>query len=94
MLASALASDSWHYTKIASKQLVGLLLVVFLKKELEDRLSVAEVNTVATGNLGFANKGAVGCHLKLDDTSMVFLDCHLAAFENMRDVSHLGRMLA
>lgn len=63
-LASALASESWHYTKIAAKQLVGLLLLVYVKKELEERISAVEMSTVATGTLGFANKGAVGCHLR------------------------------
>jgi len=61
----------------------GLLLMVFVR---EDHLnSVKRVHTVKikTGTGGItANKGSTAIRFNYDDTSFLFLNCHLAHGEN------------
>ena len=64
-LSAALASESWQLEKIATKQLVGILLLIYIKYDLVQHVKAVEAETVSTGNLGLGNKGAVGCHLRL-----------------------------
>ena len=62
-LSQAFASkDEAALQLIGAKQLVGLLLLVYARSP--DHIGACEMSTVATGNLGFANKGAVACHLR------------------------------
>ena len=74
------------YMCVASPQLVGLLLLVFVAPEKERRLAVTSVSTssVGTGLLGYiGNKGAVAVRIVLGDTlRLSFVNCHLAAFAN------------
>jgi len=72
------------YQCVASPQLIGMLLLVFVAPE----LAVGSVSTatVGTGLMGYGNKGAVGVRIVLGDTlRLTFIDCHLAAFANAVD---------
>ncbi|EIN14588.1 DNase I-like protein [Punctularia strigosozonata HHB-11173 SS5] len=83
------------YEKLASKQLVGMLIIVMVKKRL--RPSVIDVKTcsVGAGIMGLmGNKGATAVRITLapllsDSTSvptvLTFVNAHLAAFDEMVD---------
>ncbi|KZV67706.1 DNase I-like protein [Peniophora sp. CONT] len=79
------------YDKLASKQLVGMLLLVFVKKELRERFSVV-ANSLGAGLMGImGNKGAVSVRLTYRPTpsstpiALTFVDAHLAAFDEALD---------
>ena len=80
------------YLLVASRQLVGLFLCVFVHKSITPVIGLQEVrvSTVAIGkSLGpmrenrksalfnFGNKGAVGVHLQIGQTGIAFINAHL-----------------
>lgn len=68
------------YFSLPPKQLVGLLLCVYVRRALLPYLKESAITTVATGALGsLGNKGGVGVHLVLHRTSLCLLTAHLAA---------------
>ncbi|KAG5509144.1 hypothetical protein JKF63_06153 [Porcisia hertigi] len=73
-------TEASPYYAFPPKQLVGLLLCVFIRRPLLSAVTEFSVATVATGALGtMGNKGAVGLHLVLHRTSFCILTAHLAA---------------
>lgn len=63
-----------------SEQLVGLFAVMFVKSELRDSLRDVSVSTVKRGIGGmYGNKGALVARMVLGDTSICFINVHLAA---------------
>jgi inositol polyphosphate 5-phosphatase INPP5B/F len=78
--SSPAASAPTPYYAFPPKQLVGLLLCVFLRRPLLSAVSEFSIATVATGALGsMGNKGAVGLHLVLHRTAICIITAHLAA---------------
>ena len=69
------------YTKIAEKQLIGLLILIYASPEIAPSISSVSTTAVGTGLLGWmGNKGAVSVRLVLGETTrLVFIDCHMAA---------------
>ena len=68
------------YTVLHSENLVGLFSIVFVKSALLPRIRDATIYTIKTGLGGrYGNKGAIVSRFILDDSSMCFLNCHLAA---------------
>ncbi|KAI0254177.1 DNase I-like protein [Lactifluus subvellereus] len=77
--AVAFALPNTRYKLLYTKELVGLLSCVMVKeKELATTRDCA-AHTISRGVRGFGNKGAVAVRLLMDDTSLCFLNCHLAA---------------
>ncbi|KAH9999523.1 DNase I-like protein [Russula vinacea] len=78
--AVAFALPDERYKLLYAKELVGLLSCVMVKtKELAATRDCA-AHTISRGVGGrFGNKGAVAVRLLIDDTSLCFLNCHLAA---------------
>ncbi|KAH9600703.1 Endonuclease/exonuclease/phosphatase [Trypanosoma melophagium] len=75
-------SESLYYA-FPPKQLVGLLLCVYLRRSLLPYAQETSIMTVGTGALGsMGNKGAVGLHLVLHRTSLCLINAHLAAGQN------------
>ncbi|KNH07509.1 inositol/phosphatidylinositol phosphatase [Perkinsela sp. CCAP 1560/4] len=85
-------SITHSYLMVASRQLVGLFLCVFVHKSIRPDLDLHEldVSTVSIGkSLGpirenrksalfnFGNKGAIGVHLQFHGLSIVFVNAHL-----------------
>jgi hypothetical protein len=67
-----------RYNLIRVKDLVGIVLFVFAKDSIKDRISRIEYDTVKTGLAGtLGNKGAVVIKLCVDDSTFVFANCHL-----------------
>ncbi|RPB05596.1 DNase I-like protein [Choiromyces venosus 120613-1] len=86
--AHAQAAVPTGYICRASKQLIGLLLMVFVSPDLSPLVTSVSTAVVGTGvgvrATGFmGNKGGVGVRLVIGETlKLVLVDCHLAAFAN------------
>ncbi|KWU42743.1 DNase I-like protein [Rhodotorula sp. JG-1b] len=69
------------YTKLHSRQLVGGLILVYVRSDIAENVSAVTSTSLATGLMGvMANKGAVAVRLKYHDTPLTFVNSHLAAF--------------
>ncbi|KAJ3324931.1 hypothetical protein HDV06_005519 [Boothiomyces sp. JEL0866] len=74
------------YVKIASKQLVGMLILVYAPVKNVGIIQDVSAESIATGILGvMGNKGAVGVRLRILDSYYSFVNCHLAADANMTE---------
>ncbi|KAG8709688.1 hypothetical protein FRC08_018159 [Ceratobasidium sp. 394] len=71
-----------QYVKLTSKQLVGILIVVLIRKPILQLLAPSGVASsgAGVGILGtMGNKGGVALRLQIMDTVLVFVNAHLAA---------------
>lgn len=67
-------------TLVARESMVGLMIVVFAKHTVTRAINYVHQDQVKTGLAGLhGNKGALICRLLIDDTSLCFVNCHLAA---------------
>ncbi|OCF37836.1 type I inositol-1,4,5-trisphosphate 5-phosphatase 1 [Kwoniella heveanensis BCC8398] len=73
------------YAKIHSESLVGLFTCIFVKSSEKDSLRDLDITTVKRG-LGniYGNKGAIVSRLIMDDTSVCFINVHLAAGQSQK----------
>lgn len=66
------------YTKIHHFAMVGILIVAYCRDSVKSRIWNLTSSKVWTGFGGKAgNKGGVALRFDLDDTSIVFCNCHL-----------------
>ena len=69
-----------NYIFISSKNLVGVLLMVFASENVKNRITKVEYDTVKCGVMNkLGNKGAIIIRFRIDDTSICFINCHLEA---------------
>lgn len=69
-----------RYKLLYTKELVGLLSCVMIKTKEMSATRHCAAHTISRGvGNRFGNKGAVAVRLLIDDTSLCFLNCHLAA---------------
>ncbi|KAG5942768.1 hypothetical protein E4U53_007173 [Claviceps sorghi] len=81
------SSDLYHL--LQSTPLVGLFTCVFVKSSLRDRVRNVNAAEVKRGMGGLhGNKGAVAIRFKVDDTSLCFINCHLAAGQSHANSRH------
>ncbi|GAA5988375.1 hypothetical protein JCM10908_003536 [Rhodotorula pacifica] len=75
-------SGSGHsYNKLHSRQLVGGLILIYVRSDVRDLVSAVSSASLATGLMGvMANKGAVAIRLRYLHTPLTFVNSHLAAF--------------
>ncbi|BGP20914.1 hypothetical protein JCM10213_003541 [Rhodosporidiobolus nylandii] len=80
--AESVAGKEWgRYEKLHSRQLVGVLLLVYARSDILPHISDVSSASLATGLMGLvANKGGVGIRLRYKDTPLTFVNSHLAAF--------------
>ncbi|CAG8558372.1 3905_t:CDS:2 [Ambispora leptoticha] len=73
-------SNNCNYKLVRSENLVGLFTDVFIKESEWDRLKNIDVTKCKTGLGGYhGNKGAIATRFIYDDSSICFVNCHLAA---------------
>ncbi|KUI71276.1 hypothetical protein VM1G_06934 [Cytospora mali] len=73
-----MAGDLYHLLQTA--HMVGLFTCVFVKSDVRDRISNLSTAEVKRGMGGLhGNKGAIIIRFMIDDTSLCFFNCHLAA---------------
>ncbi|KAF0922184.1 hypothetical protein E2562_027782 [Oryza meyeriana var. granulata] len=74
------------YCLIASKQMVGLFLSVWVTKELVEHVGHLRVDCVGRGIMGWlGNKGCIAMSMTLHHTSICFVCSHLASGEKEGD---------
>lgn len=74
------ASTHYRYTEVQTSSLIGLFQCIFIR--LEERANMRDVHAinVKCGMKGhYGNKGALVTRFTLDDSSLCFVNCHLAA---------------
>ncbi|ADV22632.1 type I inositol-1,4,5-trisphosphate 5-phosphatase 1 [Cryptococcus gattii E566] len=73
------------YVKIHSESLVGLFTCIFVKQSEKDFLRDLDITTVKRGIGGiYGNKGAIVSRFVVDDTSICFINVHLAAGQSQK----------
>lgn len=79
--------DLYHLLHTAP--LVGLFTCIFVKADLRGRISNLSSNEVKRGLGGLhGNKGAIVVRFMVDDTSLCFINCHLAAGQSGANQRH------
>ncbi|KAH9000715.1 DNase I-like protein [Lactarius hatsudake] len=96
-ILAALGEKAEKYEKLASKQLVGILLIILVKKDMHICFAGARESSVASGVMGvMGNKGAVAIRLTYRPHPtpsapapipivLTFVNSHLAAFDDQLD---------
>ncbi|TFK29490.1 DNase I-like protein [Coprinopsis marcescibilis] len=89
---AALGEKASKYEKLSSKQLVGMLIVVIVKKSLQSCFSDVQAVAAGAGILGvMGNKGGTAIRVSFtapsatNVTILTFVNAHLAAFDEMVD---------
>lgn len=79
-VAAALPGD---YIKLATKHLVGVSLVVFVRKDKYTAIRQVRASSIGVGIMGVGgNKGGVAIRLRMYDSTIVFVNSHLAAHQS------------
>ncbi|KAJ2922908.1 hypothetical protein H1R20_g14166, partial [Candolleomyces eurysporus] len=93
---ASLGEKAEKYEKLTSKQLVGMLIVVIVKKTLKECFTDVKTTSAGAGILGvMGNKGATAVRLSFKapgstaPTTFTFVNAHLAAFDEMVDKRNL-----
>ncbi|XP_014627879.1 type IV inositol polyphosphate 5-phosphatase 9-like isoform X1 [Glycine soja] len=80
---------------IISKQMVGILISVWAKRELRPFIQHSSVSRVGCGIMGcLGNKGSVSVRFVLHETSFCFVCCHLASGGREGDEKHRNSNVA
>ncbi|KAK9672157.1 hypothetical protein RND81_12G080600 [Saponaria officinalis] len=68
------------FERVGSRQLAGLLIAIWVRKNLRMHVGDLDVAAVACGfGRTIGNKGGVGLRLRVHDRIICFVNCHLAA---------------
>lgn len=74
------SSAHYRYAEVHTSSLVGLFQCIFVRQEERPNLKDVSGTNVKCGMKGhYGNKGALVTRFTLDDSSLCFINCHLAA---------------
>ncbi|KAH9610805.1 hypothetical protein KSS87_023696 [Heliosperma pusillum] len=79
------SGNSQKYSLIVSKQMVGIYLTVWVKRELVQHISHLKTCLISRGIMGLGNKGCISVSMLLYSTSFCFICSHLASGEKEGD---------
>ena len=72
-----------RYVQVANKSLVGLALLVYVKRSLAEYVSDVVIEKIGVGIMGVGgNKGAVAVRMNVYDSRLCFVNSHLAAHQH------------
>nr|KJB42142.1 hypothetical protein B456_007G139100 [Gossypium raimondii] len=75
-----------RYSLVASKQMVGIFLTVWVKSDLRDDVHSMKVSCVGRGLMGYlGNKGSISISMCLHQTSFCFICSHLTSGQKEGD---------
>ncbi|KAJ0581438.1 putative endonuclease/exonuclease/phosphatase [Helianthus annuus] len=75
-----------RYCLVASKQMVGIYLTIWIKSDLRDNVRNMKVSCVGRGLMGYlGNKGSISISMTLHQTSFCFICCHLTSGQKEGD---------
>ncbi|KAG9315086.1 hypothetical protein JVU11DRAFT_4198 [Chiua virens] len=76
-------SELGPYVPLAKERMMGLYLAIYIHKDMRDLVEGFSKSAVTAGLIGgrVGNKGGVGISLKIDGSTFLFLNAHLAAHE-------------
>ncbi|XP_044485328.1 type I inositol polyphosphate 5-phosphatase 4-like [Mangifera indica] len=75
-----------RYCLVASKQMVGIFLTVWVKSDLRDNVCNMKVSCVGRGLMGYlGNKGSISISMSLHQTSFCFVCSHLTSGQKEGD---------
>ncbi|XP_022727859.1 type I inositol polyphosphate 5-phosphatase 4-like isoform X3 [Durio zibethinus] len=75
-----------RYCLVASKQMVGIFLTVWVKSDLRDDVGNMKVSCVGRGLMGYlGNKGSISISMSLHQTSFCFVCSHLTSGQKEGD---------
>ncbi|XP_023773225.1 type IV inositol polyphosphate 5-phosphatase 7 [Lactuca sativa] len=78
--------NSSYYCLVASKQMVGIYLTVWVKNDLRDDVRNMKVSCVGRGLMGYlGNKGSISISMSLHQTSFCFICSHLTSGQKEGD---------
>lgn len=80
LLSQLKAKFKENYIFIFNKNLVGILLLVYAKENIKNRITKVEYDSIKCGVMNkLGNKGAIIIRFRIDDSSLCFINCHLEA---------------
>ncbi|TXG63685.1 hypothetical protein EZV62_010679 [Acer yangbiense] len=80
------SSGNSRYCLVASKQMVGIFLTVWVKSDLRDNVRNMKVSCVGRGLMGYlGNKGSISISMSLHQTSFCFICSHLTSGQKEGD---------
>ncbi|CAJ1926124.1 unnamed protein product [Sphenostylis stenocarpa] len=75
-----------RYCLVASKQMVGIFLTIWVRSELKDHVRNMKVSCVGRGLMGYlGNKGSISVSMSLHETSFCFVCSHLTSGQKEGD---------
>ncbi|CAN8247665.1 unnamed protein product [Cochlearia groenlandica] len=78
--------NSSQYCLVASKQMVGIFLTIWVKSELREHVKNMKVSCVGRGLMGYlGNKGSISISMLLHQTSFCFVCTHLTSGQKEGD---------
>ncbi|XP_014756011.1 type I inositol polyphosphate 5-phosphatase 4 isoform X2 [Brachypodium distachyon] len=80
------AGHTTRYCLVASKQMVGLFLMIWARKDIRDDIRNLKVSCVGRGLMGYlGNKGSISISMTLHQTSFCFVCSHLTSGQKEGD---------
>ncbi|CAO2833085.1 unnamed protein product [Amaranthus hypochondriacus] len=79
------SANDQKYSLIVSKQMVGIFLTIWVKRELVQHICHLKTSCISRGIMGLGNKGCIAVSMLLYRTSFCFVCSHLASGEKEGD---------